>query len=306
MLYQKLRRFIHRSLGGRSAPTLSISKVISYDDYMHYANEHRKASIADFSFEKSLVPATSKGFTYNGYCYVCRTFVDFFVDFNYAYEVDGVLMPNWRERLECPICHLNNRMRAVVHIFDLVCHPNENSNIYITEQTTPLYKLLKKTFSNTYGSEYLGGSVSYGNLNSNGIRNEDLTKLTFASNQFDYILSFDVFEHIPNYKKALAECYRCIRTGGVLFFSVPFVLTSKKNIVRAHLSQTGEIVHLLPPEYHGDPINSDSCLCFFHFGWEILEDLKTVGFKNSQALIYWSKEFGYLGAQQLIFAAGKE
>ncbi len=87
---------------------------------------------------------------------------------------------------------------------------------------------------------------------------------------------------------------------------MPFARASKENIVRAHLSQTGEIVHLLPPEYHGDPLKTEGCLCFRHFGWEILEDLRAVGFKHSQALIYWSKEFGYLGGEQLIFVARKE
>ena len=306
MFGQKLRKIDLWKSGKPSAPILSITKVLSYDDYIHHVNRNRQSILDYFSFEKSLIANASKKFIYNGYCYVCRGFVDFFVDFNYAYEVEGVLMPNWRERLVCPICHLNNRMRAVVHVFNLECLPNKSSNIYITEQTTPLYKLIKKTFSNTYGSEYLGDSVNYGKHNSNGIRNEDLTKLTFTSNQFNYILSFDVFEHIPNYKKALAECYRCIKPGGIFFFTVPFARASKENIVRAHLSPTGEITHLLTPEYHGDPLNPDGCLCFRHFGWEILEDLRAVGFKNSQAFIYWSKEFGYLGGEQLIFAARKE
>ena len=307
MIGQTFRRLIYGKQRDWSAPALRVSKVISYEDYMHYANENQQTDMVNSAFEKALIPDSSRQFKYNGYCYVCKTLVEFIVDFNYAYEVEGVLMPNWRERLVCPICRLNNRMRAVVHVFDLECHPNRDFNIYITEQTTGLYKLFKKTFPNLIGSEYFGGSViDYGNAINNGIRNEDLTQLSFSNDQFDCILSFDVFEHIPNYRKALAECYRCIKPGGILLFSVPFVRTSEKNIVRAYLSQAGEIVHLLPPEYHGDPINSDGCLCFYHFGWEMLEDIKTVGFKNPQALLYWSKEFGYLGGVQLIFAAKKE
>ena len=296
-----------RDKGDAALRALRISKISSYENYMLHANERRQTNIANVSFEKSLIPDACTEFTYKGYCYVCKTPVDFIVDFNYSYEVEGVLTPNWRERLVCPICHLNNRMRAVVHVFDLECHPKSNRSprIYITEQTTALYKLFKQSFSSVCGSEYLGSSVDCGGCNSKGIRNEDLTRLSFGSNEIDFILSFDVLEHVPNYKKALAECFRCIKSGGVLFFTVPFVRTSEKNIVRAHLTQTGEIVHLLPPEYHGDPINSDGCLCFYHFGWEILEDLKAVGFKDSQALFYWSKYFGYLGGEQLIIVARK-
>ncbi|MHB8882984.1 MAG: class I SAM-dependent methyltransferase, partial [Thermodesulfovibrionales bacterium] len=259
--------FLRKNERDKGDAELSISKISSYKDYMRYADEHRQVNTANFSFEKSLIPEACTEFTYNGYCYVCKTPVDFIVDFNYAYNVDGVLMPNLRERLVCPVCHLNNRMRAVVHVFDLECHlkSNRDSRIYITEQTTALYKVFKRSFSSVCGSECLGSSVDYGACNSNGIRNENLTRLSFASNKFDFILSFDVLEHIPNYKKALTECYRCIKSGGALFLTVPFVRTSEKNIVRAHLSQTGEIVHLLPPEYHGDPINSDGCLCLLFF-----------------------------------------
>jgi hypothetical protein len=300
-----LKTFIKGTQRDRGVPILSISKVMSYEDYIHYANEPRQTIIADLSFEKNFIPDTCTEFTYNGYCYVCGTYVDFLVDFEHSNKGDGVLMPNWRESLFCPICHLNNRMRAAVHILDQEYHPNRRSNIYITEQTTALYKSFKQKFPRVVGSEYFGDSVNYGSYNNKKIRNEDLTHMSFNNNQFDYILSFDVFEHIPNYKKALAECCRCLKPGGVLFFSVPFVRTSKKNIVLAYLSQAGEIIHLLPPEYHYDPINPDGCLCFYHFGWEMLDDLKIVGFKDSKALLYWSIDLGYLGGEQLMFAATK-
>jgi SAM-dependent methyltransferase len=114
-----------------------------------------------------------------------------------------------------------------------------------------------------------------------------------------------VFEHIPNYKKALAECCRCLKPGGMLLFSVPFVKTSAKNIVRAQVSNTGEVIHLLPPEYHGDPLRSEGCLSFYHFGWEILDELNTMRFKDVKALLYWSQELGYLGGEQVIFMATK-
>jgi len=119
-------------------------------------------------------------------------------------------------------------------------------------------------------------------------------------------LSFDVLEHIPNYKKALSECYRCLKPGGTLYFSIPFVKASEHNIVRANLSETGEIINLLPPEYHGNPLNSDGILCFYHFGWEILNDLKNAGFNDAKALLYWSEKFGYLGGEQFIFMATKQ
>ena len=292
-----------QNVSERPVPTLSLQEALSYEDYSRHAHEHQKASLARRLFEKNLVPKDRAESRFNGYCYVCRGYVDFHVDFEHAYEVDGILTPNWRERLVCPGCHLNNRMRAVVHVFNQSCQPHSGSNIYITEQATYFYKFLKRAFPLVCGSEYLGDAVGYGACNSEGIRNEDVTKLSFEDDKFDYILSFDVFEHVPDYKMALAECCRCLKPGGRLFFSVPFVKSSEKNIVRARVSDTGEVIHLLPPEYHGDPIRSDGCLCFYHFGWEMLKELNALKFNDVRALFFWSKDLGYLGDGLVMFVA---
>jgi hypothetical protein len=190
----------------KDIPVLHVSKISSYEAYKKHANEHKNDYVARLSFERSLIPEVQTEFIFNGFCYVCKAFVDFIMDFQYSWEVDGTLIPNWRERLVCPKCQLNNRMRAIVHIFEQELQPNRNSKIYIAEQTTPLYKWFEKSFPYVHGSEYLGDSTAYGSCNNDGIRNEDLTRLSFDNDEFDYILSFDVFEHIPNYKKALAEC----------------------------------------------------------------------------------------------------
>jgi len=286
-------------------PELSITEISSYKDYCRHVYETEAQKIANLLFEKSLIPDKGNSFTFNGYCYTCRTQVDFMVDFEYSSESYGVIMPNWRERLVCPRCHLNNRMRAIVHVFNQECKPNRASNIYITEQTTALYKVFKRLFPHIVASEYLGEDVAYGVCNSNGIRNENLTMLSFGGNKFDHILSFDVFEHIPNYTQALAECFRCLKPGGRLFFSVPFVKTSEKNIIRAYVSNSASVVHLLPPEYHGDPLQSDGCLCYYHFGWELLDELSAIGFTDTKSLLYWSSELGYLGGEQVILMATK-
>jgi len=284
-------------------PSLELSRVVSFRDYTEHAWAIAQDTRERLSFEKSRLPKTQTGFVLPGYCSVCKKPVDFLVDYQYSYEVDGVMTPNWRERLVCPGCHLNNRMRATVQIFEQEFQPPANSHIYVTEQTTLLYRWLKAHFEHVSGSEYLGDSVPDGGCNDGGIRNEDLTKLSFPDRQFDYILSFDVFEHIPHYGNALRECLRCLKPGGSLYFSVPFVKTAARNIVRATMSETGEVKHLLPPEYHGDPLNAAGCLCYHHFGWEILDELRAVGFEEAKALLYWSKDLGYLGGEQIIFAA---
>jgi hypothetical protein len=72
------------------------------------------------------------------------------------------------------------------------------------------------------------------------------------------------------------------------------------------MNENGTIEHVLPPEYHGDPLSPNGILCYNHFGWELLDELNTIGFKNVHALLYWSKELGYLGGEQVQFKATKK
>lgn len=286
-------------------PFLNISELRSYEAYNHYTAQSRGKTLSDWSFEKSLVSGSFTEFFFEGFCYVCEVIVNFKVDYLYHYDVQGITMPNWRERLVCPRCQLNNRMRATIQIFDQKYQQTIQPSIYLTEQTTPLYKWFKQKYPHVCGSEYLGPMIDHGSINSKGVRNEDLTHLSFDKDRFDYILSFDVLEHIPNYKKAIIECFRCLKPDGTLYFSVPFVTAAEKNIIRAFIQNDGEVVHLLAPEYHGNPISSEGCLSYYHFGWELLEDLEAAGFKDAKVLLYWSRELGYLGGEQLMFAATK-
>jgi len=99
--------------------------------------------------------------------------------------------------------------------------------------------------------------------------------------------------------RAHAEAYRQNA------FSVPFDANSVRNQIRAQLRKDGTIEYLLPPEYHDDPRNPEGCLCFQHFGWEMLEEMKQAGFSSVWALSYYSQEYGYLGDKQIQFLAEK-
>lgn len=242
----------------------------------------------------------------DGHCCVCRRSVVFHADLVYGFpNIDGSISPNWRERIVCPVCRLNNRMRAAIHFFRQECAPTTESRIYVTEQTTPLFDWIRTHYPHVVGSEYLGTRLPFGAVDTQGIRNESLTRLSFADAAFDYILSFDVFEHIPDFHNGFRECLRCLKPGGMLVFTVPFNHAADAHIVRARLDPVGMVEHLMPPEYHGDPLSSAGCLCFYHFGWDLLAELPALGFADAAAYFYWSREFGYLGGDQLIFLARK-
>lgn len=226
--------------------------------------------------------------------------------FKYGWtDGSGKPVVNWRERLLCSSCGLNNRMRLIVHLLKEQVPMRRDATVYISEQTTELYRLLKShLFPRLIGSEYLGDRCERG-AELDGIRNEDLCQLSFGDKSLDAVLTFDVLEHIPDYHAAVREIFRCLKPAGYLVMTVPFNLTSQATLIRAEIDADGKVRHLLLPEYHGDPLNPNGgVLCFPTFGWDLLDMLRGEGFVEVQALDCWSSEFGYLG-EPLVFIARK-
>jgi Methyltransferase domain len=288
-----------------SRRSVDIGRFSSANDYKTWTCTHASTLQGRREVERHLIRDT-EAFFVAGRCFPCQCNTRFVVDFRYQWEVqDGRRIPNWRERMECVECGLNSRMRAAIHLFQRELSPTHDARLYITEQTTPLFQRLSRSYPGLTGSEFLGSTVSYGTINEHGVRNESITKLTFPSMLFDFILSFDVFEHVPDYLTGFLECLRCLRPGGTLLFTVPFDPEMSSNFVRARLDPKGGIEHFAPPEYHGDPLSSAGCLSYYTFGWELLDVVRTAGFADASALLFWSRHFGYLGRNQILFVAHK-
>jgi SAM-dependent methyltransferase len=244
-------------------------------------------------------------FSIPGFCYVCGQYSKFYVDALHAKQNGTKLIPNFRERVLCKKCLLNTRMRASIHHFEEECRPGHGTSIYLAEQITPLYRHLRARFPQVVGSEYVGREIPFGAETPDGVRNESLVALTFPDGAFDFILSFDVFEHIPEFERGFSECARCLKPGGKMLFSVPFASASTKNILRARVRANGEVEHLLPPEFHAEMLHQAGCLCFHHFGWEMLDILRQVGFARAYACVFRSRDFVYLGLPLILFIAEK-
>ena len=242
--------------------------------------------------------------TFKGWCGVCEARTEFSVDHHHALlGPHGERVPNWRERQECTGCGLNSRMRASIEFLRDPARASRRDLIYVTEQSTPMFRAIAARFPLAIGSEYLRDGTPPGQVNAQNLRCEDVTGLSFTDCSFDYVLSFDVLEHVPDYRRALAEVFRCLRPEGTLILSVPFDLTAEETLVRARLGNDGTIEHLLAPEYHGDPMSSDGALCFYHFGWSLLTELRRAGWRSVALHFYASAERGYLGGPQFLIAA---
>jgi hypothetical protein len=243
-----------------------------------------------------------ESWTVPGYCQACGKAAHFAVDWLYSDRI----IPNFRERLICGECGLNNRQRFMAGYLKEQMSAG-GIDVYLYEQITPFYRWAKERLTNcdVVGSEYLGWDIAPGAM-INGIRHEDALNLTFEAGALDVIVSNDVYEHVPDISRALAEAHRVLRTGGLLLVSIPFHAGSPTTRQRARLEDDA-VVHLLSPVYHGNPTRpAEGSLVFYDYGWDFLDMCRAAGFSDACALCYYSAMYGYLGnGLQMMFVAYK-
>ena len=284
-------------------PNRMLRTIVEYDEYLQTNRgelERRRQTELDLLADHDDLIA------FDGYDYTLGTRATFRTGYQYAYETGpaGQLIPNWREHVaaEGGYC---NRIRAFIHLFFQEFQPRLDSNIYMTEQATDLYRWMKTRFPHTEGSEYLGPEYQAGQI-VNDLRNENVEQLSFADDQFDFALSLDVFEHVAYYEQALAEVLRVLKPGGFFVFGIP---TNGMDVydheLRAVIEDNGSITHLMEPEFHGNPVDEDGALCFRYYGWKLLDEMRELGFLNPFVFRYWSDTFGYLGPNQMLFVGQK-
>lgn len=281
-------------------PVLRASSIEEYNQKMAAINQVVKNRRI---VEDKLVPEKDP-FKVPGYCVVCGAQQSFMVSSMYSpgNYPDGRAIPNWREHMNCK-CGFTNRLRATLHVMQQEIAPSRTDQIYLTEQVTPLFQWFSDRYESVHGSEYLGPQHKGGEI-INGIRHEDIQDLSFPDESFDRIISLEVLEHVPFPERAFAELRRCLRDGGSVLLTAPFAANDAYDVIRAKLTDTGEIEHLMEPEFHGNPVDPEGgALCFRYFGWSMIDQLKEAGFKEAEVLFYWSQRYGYLGNTNAIILA---
>jgi SAM-dependent methyltransferase len=217
---------------------------------------------------------------------------------------DGSRTPNWREWLVCMRCGMNSRQRLMAKLVQQVTLDLPHPRIYLMEQVTPIFDWVRGLPGvEVHGSEYLGHAYQ-GGQHVGGLRHEDVMQLSYAGDSFDLIVSNDVMEHIPDPQKALQECFRVLKPGGEVLATFPFHVTLERTVVRATLTED-RVAHLLPPQYHGNPVSSDGSLVFHDFGWDLLRQMRAARFEPAVCEFYASDEFGHVGPGLLVFRMRK-
>jgi SAM-dependent methyltransferase len=290
--------------GEARKPHLPFTRYQSFEQYAADRQFIARTVKERHDVEKAAA-GSAEVFSNVGYCVGCGATQHFETSLMYgAAGPDGVTVPNWREHQSCK-CGLTNRIRGALSFIDQQTKVSEDASVYITEQVTDLFKRLKTRWPNLIGSEYLSPEVIPGTI-VDGIRHEDVQNISIPDASLDLAISLDVLEHVPDPDRAFREFARCLKPGGTFIFTVPFSYDHASDVIRAELDEEGHIHHILPPEYHGNPLDMENgSLCFRYFSWDTIRRLESAGFEQAGAFAYWSQDLMHFGDPQFILYAKK-
>jgi SAM-dependent methyltransferase len=152
---------------------------------------------------------------------------------------------------------------------------------------SPVARILGKA-PNILCSEYIDG-VAPGAMK-DGIRNEDLQNLSLPDASLDLVLTEDVFEHIPDWRKAFREVHRVLKPGGFHIFTIPYYFDRKTR--ELFHWEDGKPVLEEPIEYHGDP-HRGKIPAFMHYGRDLPDFLEEVGFDTRIEIARFADSWKY-------------
>jgi SAM-dependent methyltransferase len=110
-----------------------------------------------------------------------------------------------------------------------------------------------------------------------GVRSEDLTRLTYPDDSFDLVVTSETLEHVPDLSAALAELRRVLAPGGRHVFTVPLLPGVERTFARTVLRPDGSLDHLAPEIRH--PGGDVGYPVFTEFGADLPEILRSAGFE---------------------------
>lgn len=111
----------------------------------------------------------------------------------------------------------------------------------------------------------------------NGVRSEDLTRLTYPDGAFDLILTSETLEHVPDLKKGLAEIRRVLAPSGRHIFTVPQLPGVTRTFARTVVEPDGSLRHPFPEIRH--PGGDVGYPVFTEFGADLPDVLRDAGFE---------------------------
>jgi SAM-dependent methyltransferase len=195
-------------------------------------------------------------FSHEGHCEICEAATTF--------KASG---PNFRSTLRCPRCNTPPRERALYHALSTL-YPNWRE-LKIHESSPNKFGVSAKLATAAgYTESQYDPEIPWGTIHpTKGYRSEDLEAQKFADESFDLVITQDVFEHLFHPDRAIKEIARTLRPGGAHICTFPITQKTKPTRLRASLVNN-EIVHHLPPSYHGNPVAKEA-LMTIDWGYDV-------------------------------------
>ncbi len=245
--------------------------------------------------QEPLAPPEGKEFQLPGFCVVCGQPGRFTTDYRFAEPAAaGRRLPVWRERQVCR-CGLNARHRSSVHLLTQLPGLGSGSVVFCTDPG-PVFDRVRTFFPRAVTAAYQGAGVPLGRRAPGGIRNEDVTQLTFPDGAFDAILTLDLLERVPDYRRALREFARCLRPGAWFALTVPFFFERTETLSRGDAGGADACAGKAGPQ------PGPAAERLHDFGWDLLDELRAAGFQEVEITLFTAPHYGYVGLQYVIAA----
>ena len=246
-----------------------------------------------------LIQPGAEEFELPGFCVACGRPGRFTTDYLFAGpEANGQRLPVWRERQLCR-CGLNCRHRSSYHVLTQLPGLTSGSVVFCTEPG-PVFDRVRTAFPRAVSGAYLGNRVPLGRCTPDGIRNEDVTALTFPDESFDAIFTLDLLERVPDYRRALREFARCLRPRGWFALTVPFFFERSETRECGSKPAGGDAGREASRSRPGGPPAGPAAERLHDFGWDLLAELRAAGFEEVEIALFTAPHYGYVGLQYVI------
>lgn len=193
-----------------------------------------------------------------------------------------------REGYPCPSCRFTLRWRdqagvivdefgrgRALSIEELVKqHLLDDVAIFETAMRGPFVTRLRGLPN--YTQSYFWPDVALGAAGPTGLRNEDLTDLTFPDDVFDLVITSDVMEHLYDIEGAFAEILRVLKPGGVHVFTIPNSYPMPERTEKRVGLKNGVELHLKEPRYHNSG-DGTPCLVYTDYGADVVDLIRRLG-----------------------------
>ncbi len=206
-----------------------------------------------------------------------------------------------RDHYRCVRCRSIPRWRAVIHVLNLTFPCWRELRILESSPGGASSEKLRRECKQ-YVPTHFFSDIEPGCFK-DGIRCENLERMTFDDEAFDLAVTQDVFEHVLKPDKAFKDIARVLKAGGAHVFTVPFH-ASKKTVVRAVATANG-IKYVEEKVYHGNPIDSQGSLVVTDWGYDLPDFIKINSGLTTTVYLYRDPKLGLDGDLLEVFVSRK-